>query len=34
MFPKNPLDISKLSVEEANELLYKKVKKLILDNRK
>ncbi len=29
-----PLDISKLSVEEANELLYKKVKKLILDNRK
>lgn len=29
-----PLDISKLSIEEANELLYKKVKKLILDNRK
>ena len=30
----NPLDISKLSIEEANELLYKKVKELILDNRK
>lgn len=29
-----PLDISKLSIEEANELLYKKVKKLIIDNRK
>ena len=29
-----PLDISRLSVEEANKLLYKKVKKLILDNRK
>lgn len=29
-----PLDISNLSVEEANELLYKKVKKLIIDNRK
>ena len=29
-----PLDISKLSVEEANDLLYKKIKKLILDNRK
>ena len=29
-----PLDISKLSVEEANALLYKKVKKLIMDNRK
>lgn len=29
-----PLDISKLSIEEANELLFKKVKKLILDNRK
>ncbi len=29
-----PLDISKLSVEKANELLYKKVKNLILDNRK
>ena len=29
-----PLDISKLSVEEANDLLYKKVKKLIMDNRK
>ena len=28
-----PLDISKLSVEEANDLLYKKVKKLIIDNR-
>ena len=28
-----PLDISELSIEEANELLYKKVKKLILDNR-
>lgn len=29
-----PIDISKLSVEEANELLYEKVKKLIIDNRK
>lgn len=29
-----PLDISKLSVEDANALLYKKVKKLIMDNRK
>lgn len=29
-----PLDISKLSVEKSNELLYKKVKKLILDNRR
>ena len=29
-----PIDISKLSVEEANELLYKKIKKLIIDNRK
>lgn len=29
-----PLDISKLSIEDANKLLYKKVKKLILDNRK
>lgn len=29
-----PLDLSKLSVEEANELLYKKVKKLLIDNRK
>ena len=29
-----PLDVSKLSVEEANDLLYKNVKKLILNNRK
>lgn len=29
-----PLDISKLTVEEANELLYEKVKELILDSRK
>ena len=29
-----PLDISKLSIEEANKLLYKKIKKLILENRK
>ena len=29
-----PIDISKPSVEEANELLYKKIKKLIIDNRK
>lgn len=29
-----PLDISKLSIEEANELLFKKVKKLIIENRK
>lgn len=29
-----PLDISKLSIEDANKLLYKKIKKLILDNRK
>ena len=29
-----PINISKLSVEEANELLYKKIKKLIIDNRK
>lgn len=29
-----PLDISKLTVEEANELLYEKVKKLLLDSRK
>ena len=28
-----PLDISKLSIEEANKLLFKKVKKLIMDNR-
>ena len=28
-----PFDVSKLSVEEANELLYKKIKKLIVDNR-
>ena len=29
-----PLDISKLSIEDANKLLYKKIKKLILENRK
>ena len=29
-----PLDVSKLSVEKANELLYKKVKELIINNRK
>ena len=29
-----PLDISALSVEEANVLLYETVKQLILDNRK
>lgn len=29
-----PLDISKLTVEEANELLYEKVKELLLDSRK
>lgn len=29
-----PLDICELNVEEANELLYKEVKKLIIDNRK
>ncbi len=29
-----PLDISKLSIEDANKLLYKKIKKLIIDNRK
>ena len=29
-----PIDISKLSIEEANKLLYKRIKKLILDNRK
>lgn len=29
-----PLDVSALSVEEANDLLYKTVKQLILDNRK
>lgn len=30
----NPLDVSSLSVEEANVVLYEKVKKLILKNRK
>ena len=29
-----PLDISKLSIEDANKLLYKKIKKLIIENRK
>lgn len=29
-----PLNISKLSIEDANKLLYKKIKKLIIDNRK
>ena len=29
-----PLDVSKLRIEEANELLYKKIKKLIIENRK
>ena len=29
-----PLDISKLDIEEANKLLYKKIKKLIIENRK
>lgn len=29
-----PIDISKLTIEEANKLLYKKVKKLIIDNNK
>ena len=29
-----PLDVSSLSVEEANELLYKTIKKLIIDARK
>ncbi len=29
-----PIDVSGLEIEEANELLYKKIKKLILDNRK
>lgn len=29
-----PLDVSKLTVEKANELLYEKVKELLLDSRK
>lgn len=29
-----PLDVGKLTVEEANELLYEKVKELLLDSRK
>lgn len=29
-----PLDVSKMTVEEANELLFKKVKKILLDARK
>lgn len=29
-----PLDVSKLTVEEANELLYEKVKELVLNSRK
>lgn len=29
-----PLDVSKLTIEEANEILYKKVKELLLNSRK
>ncbi len=29
-----PLDISKIDIEEANKLLYKKIKRLIIENRK
>ena len=28
-----PIDVKKMNVEDANKLLYKTIKKLILDNR-